>query len=99
MGNKLLTILFRRPTVSKQPAHRDISVLWHSLKHQYCDTVHCLAIFNYLLYSLEDLLATCLTIIREQTFMYIRIWKPKGLSTTCFNFKRFKLSPYSSDVP
>lgn len=58
MGNTLLTILFRKATVSKHQAHRDISVLWHPLKHQCCNTVHCLALFNNLLYNLEDLVAT-----------------------------------------
>lgn len=75
------------------------SVSWHFLKHQYCNTVHWMALLN-LLYNMEDLAATCLTIIKGQMlciyiYMYIFIWicKPKQSSINCFHSKKFKLGP------
>lgn len=102
MSNRWPMSLFRRTSgfLGKEQTHRDISVSWHFLKHQYCNAVHWLALLN-LLYNLEDLAATCLTIIREQTtfHIYIRIWKPKEPSMICCHFKRFKIDPYSLGGP
>lgn len=69
--------------------------LCYGISWNICTGTQCIVWLSLIIFFIPGRFSCNLTIIREQTFMHIRTWKPKELSTICFNFKRFQLRPLS----